>query len=268
MPDISLINEANLRLGVFVGVFAILAVLEIYLPRRQQKVSKLFRWTNNIGVSIVNTLVLRFALPMLATGMAVFASINSFGVFNWVDVPLWLACVCSFLILDFAIYLQHRLFHCVPLFWRLHRMHHTDLEFDVTTAIRFHPIEIFLSMIIKLALVALIGAPAVSVLIFEIVLNGSAMFNHSNIKLPLWLDKILRLVIVTPDMHRVHHSVHRPETNSNFGFNLPWWDRLCGTYIEQPKDGHTDMQIGIEVFRDSKDQRLDQMLIQPIRNVD
>ncbi|MBX2847830.1 MAG: sterol desaturase family protein [Acidiferrobacterales bacterium] len=268
MLELHEINEANLRLGFFVGVFALLAIIEFVTPRRAQTVSKSFRWLNNIGVSVVNTLVLRFTLPVLATGMALLAHDHSFGIFNWISLPFWLACLLSFLIMDFAIYLQHRLFHAVPIFWRLHRMHHTDLEFDVTTAVRFHPVEILISMLIKLIIVALIGAPAVSILIFEIVLNGSAMFNHSNIKLPSWLDKNLRLILVTPDMHRVHHSVHQPETDSNFGFNLPWWDRLCGTYIDQPRDGHTNMQIGIEKFRDSNDTRLDKLLLQPLKDVD
>lgn len=268
MFDLTLIEEANLRLVFFAGAFLVLVLLEMVIPCRRQEISKLFRWTNNIGVSIVNTLVLRVTLPILATGMAVMAYENSFGLFNWVEIPFLLACVLSFLIMDCAIYLQHRLFHAVPLFWRLHRMHHTDLEFDVTTAIRFHPIEILLSMLIKLIIVALLGAPAVAILIFEIVLNSSAMFNHSNTKLPLWLDKYLRLVLVTPDMHRVHHSIHRSETDSNFGFNLPWWDRIFGTYIDQPIDGHLNMKIGIESFRTTKDSRLDQMLIQPVRDSD
>jgi len=266
MFDFSSLNEANIRLGVFVGVFLILALLESLIPRRHQRISKLFRWTNNISISIINTLALRLTLPILATGMAIVAHENSLGLFNWIELPFWLACILSFLLLDFVIYLQHRLFHAVPLLWRLHRMHHTDLEFDVTTAIRFHPIEIVLSMVIKLIVIAAIGAPALAILIFEIVLNASAMFNHSNIKLPLGFDKYCRLVIVTPDMHRVHHSVHQIETDSNFGFNLPWWDRLCGTYIDQPRDDHLNMKIGIEEFREQKDSRVDQMLIQPLRN--
>jgi sterol desaturase/sphingolipid hydroxylase (fatty acid hydroxylase superfamily) len=197
--------------------------------------------------------------------MALLASERGWGLLNIFAVPGWLAFLVSLLLLDLAIYLQHVMFHAVPALWRLHRMHHADLEFDVTTGLRFHPIEILLSMALKLAIVVALGPPAIAVLVFEVLLNGTALFNHSNIRIPLGLDRILRLIVVTPDMHRVHHSIHPSETNSNFGFNLPWWDRLLGTYRAQPREGHEGMTIGIEQFRTPRDLWLDQMLIQPLR---
>ena len=193
------------------------------------------------------------------------AEAGGWGLFNALDLPLWLAALLSILLLDLVIYFQHVLFHAVPGLWRLHRMHHADLEFDVTTGLRFHPVEIVLSMVIKLAAVAALGAPAVAVLLFEVVLNATALFNHANIRLPAGVDRVLRWVIVTPDMHRVHHSVIPVETNSNFGFNLPWWDRLLGTYRAQPQAGHAGMTIGIEQFRTRRDLWLDRMLVQPLR---
>ncbi|WP_244269067.1 sterol desaturase family protein [Sulfitobacter pontiacus] len=190
---------------------------------------------------------------------------RGWGFFNNFDLPVWVAITASMLLLDLAIYLQHVMFHAVPGLWRLHRMHHADLEFDATTGLRFHPVEILISMGIKLAVVAAIGPPAVAVLLFEVVLNATAMFNHANIHLPRPVDRILRLFVVTPDMHRVHHSVDPRETNSNYGFNLPWWDHLLGTYVAQPAKGHEGMEIGIEQFRKRRDLWLDRMLIQPVR---
>jgi sterol desaturase/sphingolipid hydroxylase (fatty acid hydroxylase superfamily) len=182
-----------------------------------------------------------------------------------VALPWGLATLLSVLLLDLAIYAQHVLFHAVPVLWRLHRMHHADLDIDVTTGVRFHPAEIVLSMLIKLAVVGLIGAPGAAVLIFEVLLNATSMFNHSNVAMPPAVDRIVRLLVVTPDMHRVHHSIERRETNSNFGFNFPWWDRLFGTYRPQPEQGHEGMTIGIEIFRDPAELRLDRMLLQPLR---
>jgi sterol desaturase/sphingolipid hydroxylase (fatty acid hydroxylase superfamily) len=224
----------------------------------------LLRWTNNLGVVVVDMIVLRLSFPILAVGLALLAQERGWGLLNAFDVPLWLAFAVSVLTLDLAIYLQHVMFHAVPALWRLHRMHHADLEFDVTTGLRFHPVEILLSMGIKLAVVAVLGPPAVAVLVFEVLLNATAMFNHSNVRLPLGLDRVLRWIVVTPDMHRVHHSIHPSETNSNFGFNLPWWDRLLGTYRAQPRQGHEAMTIGIEQFRTPRDLWLDRMLIQPL----
>jgi sterol desaturase/sphingolipid hydroxylase (fatty acid hydroxylase superfamily) len=258
--------EPYIRLAAFGGVFAAMALWEFLGPRREQAIGRAWRWPNNLGVVVVDTLLVRVLFPTTAVGLALLAEAHGFGLFNTLALPAWFAVLASVVILDFAIYLQHVLFHAVPALWRLHRMHHADLEFDVTTGLRFHPIEILLSMVIKLAAVAALGAPAVAVLVFEVLLNATSMFNHSNVRIPLGLDRILRWLVVTPDMHRVHHSILARETNSNFGFNLPWWDRLFGTYRAQPAAGHEAMTIGIEQFRDSRELGLDRMLIQPFRN--
>jgi sterol desaturase/sphingolipid hydroxylase (fatty acid hydroxylase superfamily) len=257
--------EPTIRIGVFGGVLALMALWEVASPCRRRDIPRLLRWSNNLALVVLDTVVVRLAFPVLAVGLAVLAETRGWGLFHAMDVPPALAVVAGFLLLDLAIYLQHVMFHAVPALWRLHRMHHADLEFDVTTGLRFHPLEILLSMAIKLMLVAALGPPAVAVLAFEVVLNATAMFSHSNIKLPARIDRVLRLVVVTPDMHRVHHSVHPSETNSNFGFNVPWWDRLLGTYKAQPRDGHQGMTIGIEQFRTRRDLWLDAMLIQPLR---
>jgi sterol desaturase/sphingolipid hydroxylase (fatty acid hydroxylase superfamily) len=218
-----------------------------------------------LGIVLINTIFVRLTYPIVAVGLALAGEQNGWGLFNVIDVPVWLAILASVVALDFAIYLQHVLFHAVPALWRLHRMHHADLAIDVTTGLRFHPVEILLSMGIKMGVVAALGPPAVAVLIFEVLLNATAMFNHSNVKIPAGIDRVLRLFVVTPDMHRVHHSVDPIETDSNFGFNLPWWDRLLGTYIAQPQKGHEGMIIGFEQFRTRRDLWLDKMLIQPVR---
>jgi len=213
---------------------------------------------------VLNTLVLRLVFPLAAIGVAQVAEANGWGLFNRFDVPVWPALAISVIVLDGAIYLQHVLFHAVPLFWRLHRVHHADLDFDVTTGARFHPVEILLSMLIKFGVIVLLGPPLAAVLVFEVLLNATAMFNHGNVRIPLPLDRFLRLFIVTPDMHRVHHSHLDYETNSNFGFNLSVWDRLFGTYRDQPADGHERMVIGIDTFRDdARCIRLDGMLLMP-----
>ena len=245
-------NETAIRLTAFFGVLAIVAGAEFIFPRRRLTVSKLRRWASNLGIVILNSALVRLLLPATAAGFAVFAAQYDWGVLNYFDVPVWFALIVSVVILDFAIYLQHVMFHAVPALWRLHRMHHADLDFDVTTGARFHPIEILLSMFIKFAVIAVIGAPAAAVIIFEVLLNATSMFNHGNLRLPLAFDRLLRLFIVTPDMHRVHHSIEDHETNSNFGFNLPWWDRLFGTYKAQPDAGHEAMTIGIRDFREPK----------------
>ena len=257
--------EPQLRLGVFLGVLAIMALWELLAPRRRRDIPRVIRWSNNLALVVIDTIVLRLTFPILAVGLAIMAQERGWGLFNIFEVPAWVAVVASVIILDLVIYLQHVMFHAVPALWRLHRMHHADLDFDVTTGLRFHPIEIVLSMGIKLAMVLVLGPPAVAVLIFEVLLNATAMFNHSNVRLPLAADRVLRLVMVTPDMHRVHHSILPEETNSNFGFNLPWWDRLLGTYRAQPAAGHDAMTIGIEQFRTPRDQWLDRMLVQPIK---
>ena len=252
-------------MSFFLGVFLIMAVCEVLSPRRRREIPRLFRWSNNLGIVALDSVVVKLCFPLLALGMAVIAGDRSWGLFNLIELPLWIAFVVSIILLDMAIYFQHVLFHRVPMLWRLHRAHHTDLEFDVTTGIRFHPIEIVMSMGIKLILVFVLGPPVIAVLIFEILLNASAMFNHSNFYIPVSLDRVLRRLIVTPDMHRVHHSVLQKETNSNYGFFLPWWDRLFGTYCDQPQEGHEGMQIGIEAYRKREDMRLDQLLVQPFR---
>ena len=257
--------EPQLRLGVFLGVLAIMALWELLAHRRRRDIPRVIRWSNNLALVVIDTIVLRLTFPILAVGLAIMAQERGWGLFNIVEVPAWVAVLASVIILDLVIYLQHVMFHAVPALWRLHRMHHADLDFDVTTGLRFHPIEIVLSMGIKLAMVLVLGPPAVAVLIFEVLLNATAMFNHSNVRLPLGVDKVLRLVMVTPDMHRVHHSILPQETNSNFGFNLPWWDRLLGTYRAQPAAGHDAMTIGIEQFRTPRDQWLDRMLVQPVK---
>ncbi|WP_300033930.1 sterol desaturase family protein [uncultured Roseobacter sp.] len=242
-------NEALIRFGVFLGLFSVLALLETVAPRRIRTQPRSRRWLTNWGVTIVNTLTLRalaFALPLLAVGAAVDAEGQGWGLFNNLALPVWFEVLLCILILDFAIWLQHLITHKVPLLWRLHRVHHADVDMDVTTAIRFHPVEIALSMLLKIGLVYLLGPAAIAVVLFEIILNGTAMFNHSNLRLPLWLDAIVRRVFVTPDMHRVHHSVDRAEHDSNYGFSLSIWDQLFGTYIPQPRDGHDDMQVGLQ----------------------
>ena len=250
MDDLIMDNEPTIRLTAFIGVFAVMAIWELLAPRRELQQSKSARWLNNIGLVIFNTALLRLVFPLAAVGMAAEAQLLGWGLFNVVEVPVWLAVIGSVVLLDAAIYLQHVMFHALPVFWRLHRVHHADLDFDVTTGARFHPIEILLSMAIKFAVILLLGPPLVAVVLFEVILNATAMFNHSNIRLPDLLDRGLRALIVTPDMHRVHHSHLDFETNSNFGFNLSIWDRLFGTYRAQPVDGHTGMVIGIDTFRE------------------
>jgi sterol desaturase/sphingolipid hydroxylase (fatty acid hydroxylase superfamily) len=265
MTDLLLANEPLIRMAFFLGILLAMAIWEVAAPRRRREIPRLIRWSNNLGVVVIDTLVVRFTFPVVAVGLAVMAEAQGWGLFNVFDVPFWLAFFLSVLALDLAIYLQHVMFHAVPALWRLHRMHHADLEFDVSTGLRFHPVEILLSMGIKLAVVAALGPPALAVLVFEVLLNATSMFNHSNIRIPAAIDRVLRLVVVTPDMHRVHHSIIPHETNSNFGFNLPWWDRLLGTYRPQPREGHESMTIGIEQFRTTRDLWLDRMLIQPLR---
>ena len=245
-------NELTIRLGAFFGVLVAVALAEIAFPRRRLTVSKPRRWASNLGIVFLNSALVRVLLPLTAAGFAVLAASRSWGVFNNFVAPTWFAVLASVVILDFAIYLQHVMFHAVPALWRLHRMHHADLDFDVTTGARFHPIEILLSMFIKFAVIAVIGAPAVAVIIFEVLLNATAMFNHGNLRLQAAFDRVLRLFIVTPDMHRVHHSIEDHETNSNFGFNLSLWDRLFGTYKAQPDAGHEAMTIGIRDYRAPK----------------
>jgi sterol desaturase/sphingolipid hydroxylase (fatty acid hydroxylase superfamily) len=243
-------NEVPIRLGFFFGTFAIMALWEVLAPRRALTVSKAVRWLNNMGLVFLNSFILRLIFPTAAVGMAVFAEQQGWGLLNYYQVPFSVAVVIAVIAMDFIIYLQHVMVHAVPALWRLHRVHHADLDYDVTTGARFHPLEIILSMLIKFATIVVLGPPVVAVVVFEVLLNATAMFNHANVRLPIAVDRLLRLIVVTPDMHRVHHSVEDDEANSNFGFNLPWWDRLFGTYRDQPRAGHTGMTIGIRTFRE------------------
>jgi sterol desaturase/sphingolipid hydroxylase (fatty acid hydroxylase superfamily) len=259
------IDEATVRLGAFVGGFTAIALWEAAAPRRARAYSRLRRWPNNLAIVALNTMFMRILLPATAVSLAMLGAQRGWGLLNNLPLPWWGAMVASVILLDLAIYLQHVMFHAVPALWRLHRMHHTDLDFDVTTGVRFHPIEIVLSMLIKFVVVAALGASAAGVLLFEVLLNVTSMFNHSNVHIPVAVDRWLRWLMITPDMHRVHHSIMPAETNSNFGFNLPWWDRLLGTYRDQPTAGHEEMTIGIEQFREVRELWLDRMLLQPFR---
>ncbi len=261
-----MLNELGIRLAVFLGVFVLAIAWEAMAPRRRRQLSRWRRWPSNLGVAALNTALVRLLLPTTAVGFALLCEQRGWGLLNSLEWPEWLNVIVAILALDLVIYLQHVRFHAVPVLWRLHRMHHADLDFDVTTGARFHPIEILASMILKLAAIAALGAQAEAVLVFEILLNATAMFNHANIRLPVGCDRVLRWLVVTPDMHRVHHSIVPQETNSNFGFNMPWWDRLFGTYRAQPAAGHEAMTIGVEQFRTPREQRLDRMLTQPFRD--
>lgn len=262
-----LVQEPDIRLSFFFGVFAVVGLWEVWAPRRSLSVSKAWRWTNNLTLVVLNTALLRVIFPTAAVGIAAFCAANGWGVFNYYQVPFWLALPLSIMVMDLVIWLQHVMVHAVPVLWRLHRVHHADLDYDLTTGSRFHPIEIVLSMLIKFATIVVLGPPVVAVVVFEVLLSSAAMFNHGNIRLPEGLDRVLRWVIVTPDMHRVHHSVEDDETNSNFGFNLSWWDRLLGTYRDQPRAGQLGMTIGIQGHTDPREVvRLDGMLTMPFKS--
>ncbi|MGB0681530.1 MAG: sterol desaturase family protein [Magnetovibrionaceae bacterium] len=266
MTAFLLAHETTIRLTAFGLVLIGMACWELASPRRKPTQSKAVRWANNLTLVAVNTLLLRFLFPVAAVGVALNMDRENVGLFNWLKLPEPLAILFAVIILDFVIWAQHVIFHKVPILWRLHRMHHADLDYDVTTGARFHPIEIILSMGIKMAVVALIGAPAAAVILFEVLLNATALFNHANIKLPQPVDRALRYLIVTPDMHRVHHSWHWEETDSNYGFNLSVWDRLFGTYRVEARDGQEGMTIGLESFRDPSNLRLDKLITLPFRS--
>lgn len=260
-------DETLIRLSVFFGLFILLALIETLAPRRPLRVSRSRRWITNWAMSIANTMTLRalaLALPFLAVGAAIDAGSLGIGLLNKTDWPFWVETAIAILFFDFAIWLQHLITHKVPLLWRLHRVHHADRDLDVTTAIRFHPIEIAMSMGIKIGLVYVLGPSALAIILFEILLNGTAMFNHANINLPLWADRWIRMILVTPDMHRVHHSVDRTEHDSNYGFALSIWDRMFGTYIAQPRDGHDAMVIGLQ-WQDERPSKLGWSLWLPFR---
>jgi sterol desaturase/sphingolipid hydroxylase (fatty acid hydroxylase superfamily) len=257
--------EPAIRLAAFAGIFLAMTLWEFLAPRRPWAVGRAARWPSNFAILVVDTLAVRLLIPTAAVGVALIASAHGFGLLHLLAWPVWLAGVAGFVALDLIIYGQHVVFHRVPWLWRLHRVHHADLDIDLTTGVRFHPLEILVSMAIKVAAAALLGVPAAAVVAFEVVLNATSVFNHANAALPGWLDRAVRLLVVTPDMHRVHHSVVRAETDSNFGFNLPWWDRLFRTYRAEPAAGHDAMTIGLPIFRDPGELRFDRLLTQPFR---
>ncbi len=255
--------EPLLRLGSFIAVLLLMALLEALLPRRERHFDRLTRWPGNFMLTLFNTLIVRLLFPTAAVGFALQVEQSGAGLLNLVAVPEWAAIMIAFFVLDFSIYAQHWAFHRMPALWRIHRMHHTDLDIDVSTGARFHPIEIVLSLLIKMAVITVIGAPAAAVLLFEAVLNITSLFNHANLKIPAGLDRAIQLIIVTPDMHRVHHSIIKTETDSNFGFNFSFWDRLFGTYVASPAGGHDSMTIGLPEFQSASELRIDRMLIRP-----
>lgn len=256
-------HETAVRLFAFVSILVAMMVWEFAAPRRPLSLDRSSRWMANLLLAVGNSAIIRLIFPILAVGMAEIAATNGWGLLNAQPLSAWITVPVSLLVLDCLIYGQHVMFHAVSPLWRLHMMHHSDLDFDTTTGVRFHPIEIIISMIIKIAAVLALGAPPEAVIVFEILLNGTSLFNHGNVRLPSGVDRALRLLIVTPDMHRVHHSIHPYETNSNFGFNFPWWDRLFGTYRPQPEDGHAGMTIGLTQFRKPDRLELQHLLLMP-----
>ncbi len=242
-------NEPTIRLAVFGGVLILMLILETLFPRKARTQNRGLHIATNLGIVVLYTLVMRVLFPVAAMGTAVYAASKGWGLLNLFEMPVWAHILISAVLLDMAVYWQHVASHKIPMIWAFHKMHHADRDIDATTGIRFHPVEIVLSMLYKMVIVLILGPHVIGVFIFEVVLNGSAMFNHANIRLPLWLDKIVRILFVTPDMHRVHHSVIVKETNSNYGFNLSIWDKLFGSYIAQPKEGHDKMTIGLSEYQ-------------------
>ncbi len=264
------IGEAGLRLGVFLCVFIVMAAAEAMRPKRQLSHDRRRRWFTNLSIVVLDSAVVRLmgalAIPLVAVSAAIYAAQQGWGFFNWLDWPVWVEWLVVIVLLDLAIWFQHLVSHKVPVLWRLHRMHHADVDIDVTTAIRFHPIEIALSMLWKIVCVVALGAAPEAVILFEIILNGLAMFNHANVALPERVDRVLRMFVVTPDMHRVHHSVLRYEHDSNYGFNLSVWDRLFRTYTPQPEMGHDGMTIGLTPYQSEDPMRLSWSLLLPFRD--
>lgn len=244
--------ESVIRLSSFLGLFALLTIWEISSPKRELLQLRRFRWVSNIGLIIFSSVLVRFILPTAAIGVAMHVEQENIGFLNNYDLPFLTQFILAFILMDLSIYFQHVMFHSLPLFWRFHRVHHSDIDCDITTGLRFHPLEMIISIIFKFLVIASVGVPVLTVVIFEIILNAASMFSHSNIKIPLGIERVIRWFIVTPDMHRTHHSVHENETNSNFSFFISAWDRLFGTYIHQPKDGHEKMELGLSFFREAK----------------
>jgi sterol desaturase/sphingolipid hydroxylase (fatty acid hydroxylase superfamily) len=265
------LSETAFRLGAFLAVFAVMSALELLIPKRRLTAAKARRWLTNLTIVGVDSLLVRlmasFAVPLAAVAAAFYAEQQGFGLFNWTGWPLWFETLLALAALDFALWLQHLASHKLSVLWRLHQMHHADVDIDVTTAIRFHPIEIGLSMLWKILWVLVLGVSPLAVLLFEVILNGAAMFNHANVALPARLDALLRRVIVTPDMHRVHHSVMRREHDSNYGFNLSIWDRLFGTYTAQPEKGHEGMTIGLAPYQSADPTRITWSLVLPFKDL-
>jgi sterol desaturase/sphingolipid hydroxylase (fatty acid hydroxylase superfamily) len=256
-------HESTIRLGFFLGAFALLSIWELFAPRRALETSKVIRWTNHVALAIVNILMIRVLFPLVAVGLAVFVNERGTGLLNMFPVPYPLAIVASLLAFDLAVYLIHLAFHTAPVLWRMHRVHHADVDFDVATALRFHPLQMVLSALVKFAVILVLGPPVLAVLLFETVFHALLLFNHTNVRIPPAVDRVLRWFVVTPDMHRVHHSVQPAETDSNFGFALAWWDRLFGTYRAEPAAGHERMTLGIGQFRERREFWLDRLLLNP-----
>ena len=267
MSDFVLNHEASLRMGVFISILLLMMGAEALFPRKNRALGRTHRWVSNLLIVIIDSIFVRLLFPIVAVGVAALSVKNGWGLLNMTPLPDWLEIVVALILLDMAIYWQHVAFHRIPFFWSFHKVHHVDRDIDVTTGLRFHPIEIVFSLAYKLAVVLVLGAPVLAVILFEIILNGCAMFNHSNVKLPLSVDRVLRRFIVTPDMHRVHHSIHMHETNSNYGFSLSLWDRIFKSYIDQPKAGHDDMVIGLEEHQTKAPASLSWSLLLPIKSI-
>jgi sterol desaturase/sphingolipid hydroxylase (fatty acid hydroxylase superfamily) len=257
-------HESAIRFGFFLGAFALMALWEFIAPLRVPGTSKAIRWPNHLMLAAINIVLARVLFPLAAVALAVYASEHGIGLFNMISVPYALAFIVSILALDLAIYSFHLLFHAVPVLWRVHRVHHADLDIDVSTGVRFHPVQMALSVIVKSIIILALGPPALAVLTFEVASHAITLFNHANVKIPASLDRMLRWLVVTPDMHRIHHSIRTAETDSNFGFVLPWWDRLFGTYRAEPTAGQVRMVVGIESFRTDRDLWLDRLVLNPV----
>ncbi|MCM1991213.1 sterol desaturase family protein [Oceanirhabdus seepicola] len=256
-------NLRNIRIGAFLGTLVIMIILQKVKPRRKWEFSFWKRGFSNISIVILNNLLIFLVLPLVPIKMAFIVQEKGIGLLNNINIFKWIKVLIEVLLLDMLVYWQHRIFHKIGFLWKLHKMHHVDLELDSTTGVRFHPIEIIISTLLKVGLIALIGASPISVVIFEIILNSASLFNHANIYISLKADKILRKVLITPDMHRVHHSIHMNERNSNFGFSVPWWDFIFKSYKAQPKGGHVNMKLGIEDMPEEKYTYFPGMLLVP-----
>lgn len=255
--------ESIIRVSSFLGIFFLLAIWEISFPKRELLHLRRFRWLSNISLIFISSFLVRFIFPTAAVGIALVVDQNHWGLLYYFELPFLIHMIAAFILMDLSLYFQHVIFHALPLFWRFHRVHHTDLDCDITTGLRFHPFEMVISMLLKFVTIAALGVPVLAVVVFEVVLNAASMFSHSNIKIPLAIEKIVRWFIVTPDMHRIHHSVRENETNSNFGFFISVWDRLFGTYLSEPREGHTNMLIGLHDFREPKWQNLRWLIYLP-----